>query len=210
MIINNNMTKRVTAKHKIDRRLGVNLWGRDKSPIAKRNYGPGQHGAAKGKPSDYAVQLRAKQKIKGYYGNITEKQFKTIYKKAVQSKGDTMQNLIGLLESRIDAVVYRMKFAPTVFAARQLVSHGHILVNGKRLDIPSAVIKESDVVELSSKLKEIPMVLMGVESKERDVPNYMTVDHKHMKGTFVKKPTFEEVPYPVMMEPHLVIEFYSR
>ena len=204
------MTKRIAAKHKIDRRLGVNLWGRDKSPFAKKNYGPGQHGAAKGKPTDYAVQLRAKQKIKGYYGNITEKQFKTIFKKASRNKGDTMQNLVGLLESRIDAVVYRMKFAPTVFSARQLVNHGHVLVNGKRLDIPSALVKENDVIELATKIREVPMVLNGVESKERDVPAYMNVDHKAMKGTFMKKPAFEEVPYPVQMDLHLVIEFYSR
>ena len=204
------MTKRTTAKHKIDRRLGVNLWGRDKSPFAKKNYGPGQHGAARKKPTDYAVQLRAKQKLRGYYGNISEKQFKNLYLVSVRHKGDTMQNLIGLLESRIDAVVYRMKFAPTVFSARQLVSHGHILVNGKRLDIPSARVKEGDVIEIISKAKEIPMVLTGIESKERDIPGYMNVDPKAMKGTFMKVPLFEEVPYPVLMEPHLVIEFYSR
>ena len=204
------MTKRIAAKHKIDRRLGVNLWGRDKSPITKRNYGPGQHGAMRGKPSDYAIQLKAKQKIKGYYGGITEKQFKNIYKKAINQKGDTMQTLIGLLESRIDTVVYRMKFAPTIFAARQLVSHGHIKVNGKRLDIASARVKEGDMIELSSKLKEVPMILEGVHSKERDVPAYINVDHKDMKGTFLKVPQLEEVPYPTVMEPHLVIEFYSR
>ncbi|USO02366.1 MAG: 30S ribosomal protein S4 [Alphaproteobacteria bacterium] len=204
------MTRRIAAKHKIDRRLGVNLWGRDKSPFAKRNYGPGQHGTGRKKPSDYAVQLKAKQKLKGYYGNITEKQFNNLYKLSTRQKGDTMQNLIGLLESRIDAVVYRMKFAPTVFAARQLVNHGHVLVNGKRLDIPSARISEGDVVTLSPKLKETPVVLQGIGSKEREVPGYIEVDHKSMKGTFMKVPSFEEVPYPVMMEPHLVIEFYSR
>jgi len=204
------MSKRAVAKHKIDRRLGVNLWGRDKSPFAKRNYGPGQHGQARKKPTDYAVQLRAKQKLKGYYGNITEKQFNSLYKLSVRKKGDTMQNLIGLLESRIDAVVYRMKFAPTVFASRQLVNHGHVLVNGKRLDIPSARIKEGDIIEVAPKMKELPVVLQGSVSKERDIPGYINVDHKSMKGTFMKVPEFEEVPYPVMMEPHLVIEFYSR
>lgn len=204
------MTKRISAKHKIDRRLGVNLWGRDKSPFAKRNYGPGQHGAARGKPSDYAVQLRAKQKIKGYYGNITEKQFKSIYQLAVRQKGDSIQNLVSLLESRIDTIVYRMKLASTVFGARQLVNHGHVFVNGKRLDIGSARIKQGDVVELAPKMKEVPAVLEAVESKERDVPGFLEVDSKSMKGTFLKVPSFEEVPYPTVMEPHLVIEFYSR
>ena len=204
------MTKRISAKHKIDRRLGVNLWGRDKSPFAKRNYGPGQHGANRGKPSDYAVQLRAKQKIKGYYGNITEKQFKRIYQLSVRQRGDSIQNLVGLLESRIDTVVYRMKFAPTVFAARQLVSHGHVSVNGKRLDIASARINPGDVVELMSKIKDVPMVVEAAQSKERELPPYISMDEKSKKGTFLKVPSFEEIPFPTLMEPHLVIEFYSR
>lgn len=204
------MTKRIAAKHKIDRRLGVNLWGRDKSPFAERNYGPGQHGQNRGKPTDYAVQLRAKQRIKGYYGNITEKQFHKIYERAVRQKGDSSQNMIGLLERRLDAVVYRMKFAPTVFAARQLVNHGHVLVNGKRLNIPSALVNEGDEISIAEKMKETPVVQLAISSKERDVPAYMTADHSHLKGVFSKTPTFEEVPYPVRMEPHLVIEFYSR
>lgn len=204
------MTKRIATKHKIDRRLGVNLWGRDKSPFAERNYGPGQHGQTRGKPTDYAVQLRAKQRIKGYYGNITEKQFRNIYKKAVRLKGDSSQNMIGLLERRLDAVVYRMKFAPTVFAARQIVNHGHVLVNGKRLNIPSALVNEGDEITISEKMKETPVLLLATSSKERDVPEYMQVEHANLKGIFSKTPTFEEVPYPVKMEPHLVIEFYSR
>ena len=204
------MSKRVAAKHKIDRRLGVNLWGRDKSPFAERNYGPGQHGQNRNKPTDYAVQLRAKQRIKGYYGNITEKQFRNIYKKAVRLKGDSSQNMIGLLERRLDAVVYRMKFAPTPFAARQLVSHGHVFVNGQKVDIASALVSEGDEIVLSEKLKENPMVLLSIASKERDVPEYMNVVHADFKGIFSKVPSFEEVPYPVQMQPHLVIDFYSR
>lgn len=204
------MSKRLNAKHKIDRRLGVNLWGRDKSPINKKNYGPGQHGMNRSKPSDYAVQLKAKQKLKGYYGNITEKQFVNTYKLAVRKKGDTIENLISLLESRLDAIVYRMKIVPTVFAARQLINHGHILVNGKRCDIPSARLKEGDTVELKSSMKENPIILSATESKERDIPEYVQIDYKDMKGTFLKVPAFEEVPYPIQMEPHLVIEFYSR
>ncbi|MES2607707.1 MAG: 30S ribosomal protein S4 [Pseudomonadota bacterium] len=204
------MTKRVTAKHKIDRRLGVNLWGRAKSPFNSRNYGPGQHGQQRSKPSDYGVQLRAKQKLKGYYGNISERQFRRVYDEAVRRKGDTSENMIGLLERRLDAVVYRMKFVATVFAARQIVNHGHISVNGKRVNIPSYLVKEGDEISITTSMKENAVVLGAAQLAERDVPEYMNVDHKTMKGTFVRTPKHSDVPYPVQMEPHLVVEFYSR
>lgn len=204
------MTKRVTAKHKIDRRLGVNLWGRAKSPFNDRNYGPGQHGQQRSKPSDYGVQLRAKQKLKGYYGNISERQFRHVYDEAVRRKGDTSENMIGLLERRLDAVVYRMKFVATVFAARQIVNHGHISVNGKRVNIPSYLVKEGDEISITTSMKENAVVLGATQLSERDVPEYISVDHKAMKGTFVRTPKHSDVPYPVQMEPHLVVEFYSR
>ena len=204
------MTKRVTAKHKIDRRLGVNLWGRAKSPFNDRNYGPGQHGQQRSKPSDYGVQLRAKQKLKGYYGNISERQFRRVYDEAVRRKGDTSENMIGLLERRLDAVVYRMKFVSTVFAARQIVNHGHISVNGKRVNIPSYLVKEGDEISITTSMKENAVVLGATQLAERDVPEYLSVDHKAMKGTFVRTPKHSDVPYPVQMEPHLVVEFYSR
>ena len=204
------MTKRVQQKHKIDRRLGVNLWGRPKSPINRRDTAPGQHGARRRKLSDYGVQLFAKQKLKGYYGNISEKQFRKIYSEAVRRKGDTSENLVGLLEQRLDAVIYRMKFVPTVFAARQFVNHGHILVNGKCVDIPSYLVKEGDVIEVRQSSREVPMVMQAIQSNERDVPGYMTVDHKKLQGTYVRVPQFTDIPYPVHMEPNLVVEFYSR
>lgn len=204
------MTKRTESKYKIDRRLGVNLWGRPKSPLNIRAYGPGQHGQRRSKPSDYGLQLTAKQKLKGYYGNITERQFRRLYAEAVRKRGDTSENLIGLLESRLDAVVYRMKFVPTVFAARQFVNHGHILVNGKRVNIPSYLVKPGDVIEIKQKSRELAIVLEAVQLAERDVPEYLEVDQKIMKGTYVRVPTLLEVPYPVQMEPNLVVEFYSR
>jgi small subunit ribosomal protein S4 len=204
------MTKRISAKHKIDRRLGVNLWGRVKSPINKRNYGPGQHGKNRGKPSDYGVQLRAKQKLKGYYGNISEKQFRRLYDEAVRRRGDTSENMIELLERRLDAVVYRMKFVSTVFAARQTVSHCHVLVNGKRVNIPSYMVSDGDEIQLVESMRQNVNVLVAAESGEREVPDYLTVDHKKMQGTFVRGPKLQDVPYPVQMEPHLVVEFYSR
>jgi small subunit ribosomal protein S4 len=204
------MSKRINAKYKIDRRLGVNLWGRAKSPLNARNYGPGQHGKNRGKPSDYGVQLRAKQKLKGYYGNITERQFRRIYDEAVRRKGDTSENMIELLERRLDAVVYRMKFVSTVFAARQMVNHCHILVNGKRVNIASYAVKDGDEIQLIERMHQNVNVLTAVESGEREVPEYITVDHKAMKGTFVRGPQLQDVPYPVQMEPHLVVEFYSR
>jgi small subunit ribosomal protein S4 len=204
------MAKRIAAKHKIDRRLGVNLWGRPKSPINNREYGPGQHGQRRRKPTDFGVQLMAKQKLKGYYGNIGEKQFRKYYAEAVRRKGDTGENLIGILETRLDAVVYRMKFVPTVFAARQVVNHGHVKVNGKRVNIPSYLVREGDVVEIKEKSRELPVVLEGAQSTERDVPDYLEVDHGKMAGTFVRVPKLEDVPYPVQMEPNLVVEFYSR
>ncbi|MDA0306256.1 MAG: 30S ribosomal protein S4 [Proteobacteria bacterium] len=205
------MTKRIKSKYKINRRLGVNLWGRPKSPVNTRDYGPGQHGQRRGrKPSDFGLQLMAKQKLKGYYGSITEKQFRRYYHEATRRKGDTSENLVGILERRLDAVIYRMKFVPTVFAARQFVNHGHIKVNGKRVNIPSYLVNEGDVIEVREKSRELPLVLLAVESPERDVPDYMTVNLKKMQGSFDAVPKLADVPYPVTMEPNLVIEFYSR
>jgi small subunit ribosomal protein S4 len=204
------MTKRITAKHKIDRRLGVNLWGRAKSPVNNRSYGPGQHGQQRSKPSDYGVQLRAKQKLKGYYGNISERQFRRLYQEAVRRRGDTSEHMIALLERRLDAVVYRMKFVATVFAARQFVNHGHVLVNGKRVDIPSYQVSDGDEIQVVQSMRENVNVMMATALQERDVPDYIEVDHKDMKGRFIRAPKLMDVPYPVQMEPHLVVEFYSR
>ena len=205
------MSKRIQAKYKIDRRMGENIWGRPKSPVNTREYGPGQHGQSRrGKLSDFGVHLRAKQKLKGYYGNITEKGFRRLYAEAVRLRGDTSENLIGLLERRLDAVVYRMKFVPTVFAARQFVNHGHVLVNGTKVNIASYQVSPGDVVEVRQKSKQIAMVLEASTSAERDVPEYLDVDHKAMKGTFISTPVLSDVPYPVVMEPNLIVEFYSR
>jgi small subunit ribosomal protein S4 len=204
------MTNRIASKHKIDRRLGVNLWGRAKSPINKRDYGPGQHGQRRRKPSDYGIQLMAKQKLKGYYGNISEKQFLRYYKEAVRRTGDTSENLISILECRLDAVIYRMKFVPTVFAARQVVSHGHIKVNGVKVTIPSYMVKVGDKVELRDKAKTMGLILDAMDSGERDVPDYVEVDHNQGAGTMTRIPQLADVPYPVQMEPNLVVEFYSR
>ena len=204
------MTKRLTSKYKINRRLRVNLWGRPKSPINRREYGPGEHGQRRFKLSDFGLQLQAKQKLKGYYGNIGERQFRKYYREAVRRRGDTSENLIALLECRLDAVVYRMKFVPTVFAARQFVNHGHVLVNGRRVNIPSYLVKEGDLIEVKEKSREMPLVLEAIESPERDVPDYVEVDYSKMKGTFIRTPQFADVPYPVQMEPNLVIEYYSR
>ncbi len=206
------MTKRIRAKYKIDRRMGENIWGRPKSPVNRKEYGPGQHGQGRrrGKLSDFGIQLRAKQKLKGYYGNITEKQFKRIYSAADRMKGDTSENLIGLLERRLDAIVYRAKFVPTVFASRQFVSHGHVKVNGVRVNIPSYRCKEGDVIEVREKSRDLAIVIEATGSPERDVPDYLDVDHGKLKATFVRVPELAEVPYPVVMEPNLVVEFYSR
>ena len=204
------MTKRIKAKYKINRRLGVNLWGRPKSPVNVRDYRPGEHGQRRRKPSDYGTQLMAKQKLKGYYGNISERRFRRYYQEAVRRRGDTSENLIAILERRLDAVVYRMKFVPTVFAARQFVNHGHITVNGKRVNIPSYLVSDGDVIEVKEKSRELPLVLEAIESPERDLPDYVDVDVKKMRGTYVRAPKLADVPYPVQMEPNLVIEFYSR
>jgi small subunit ribosomal protein S4 len=205
------MTKRHEAKYKIDRRMGQNVWGRPKSPVNRREYGPGQHGQRrKGKLSDYGVQLRAKQKLKGYYGNIAEKQFRGIYQEAIRLKGDSGAHLIGLLERRLDAVVYRAKFVPTVFAARQFINHGHIKVNGRRTNIASMRLKVGDVVEVKDKSKQLALVLESTGLAERDVPDYIEVDHSKMTAKLTRIPTITEVPYPVQMEPHLVVEYYSR
>ncbi len=205
------MTKRTAAKYKIDRRMGENIWGRAKSPVNKREYGPGQHGQRrKGKLSDFGTQLRATQKLKGYYGDLTEKQFRRIYAEAERVKGDTGENLIGLLERRLDAVIYRAKFVPTIFAARQFVNHGHVEVNGKRVNIASYRVKEGDVISIRERSRQLAIVLESVGLAERDVPDYLEVDHNKMTATFVRVPVLSDVPYAVVMEPHLVVEFYSR
>jgi small subunit ribosomal protein S4 len=208
--IHRAMSKRTESKYKINRRLGVNLWGRAKSPLNRREYGPGQHGQRRKKPSDYGTQLSAKQKLKGYYANIGERQFRRLYEEAVRRKGDTGENLVELLERRLDTIVYRMKFAPTPFAARQLINHGHVLVNGKRLNIGSAKLSDGDTVELRQKAKEMALVLEAIQSSERDVPDYIEIDHERMRGRFIRAPKLTDVPYPVTMEPNLVVEFYSR
>ena len=205
------MSKRSSAKYKIDRRMGENIWGRPKSPVNKREYGPGQHGQRrKTKLSDFGTQLKAKQKLKGYYANISEKQFHRIYTEAARLRGDTSENLIGLLESRLDALIYRAKFVPTPFAARQFVSHGHVKVNGRRVNIPSYRCKVGDVIEVREKSKQMGLVLEAIELAERDVPDYVEADHNKMTARYLRQPAFADVPYPVMMEPNLVVEFYSR
>jgi small subunit ribosomal protein S4 len=204
------MTKRIQAKYKIDRRLGCNLWGRAKSPFNTRNYGPGQHGQQRSRLSDYGVQLRAKQKLRGYYGNITEGQFRRVYEKAISRRGDTSENMIEILERRLDAVVYRMKLIPTVFSARQLVNHGHVCVNGRRVNIPSYQVRDGDEITLNASMQSNLITLTAQSSSERDIPDYIEFDKKAFKGRFLRGPKLSDVPYPVKMEPHLVVEFYSR
>jgi len=205
------MTKRLNSKHKVDRRLRVNLWGRPKSPFNTRAYPPGQHGQTKGaKPSDYGIQLLAKQKLKSYYGNMNERQFRNIYKKAIMKKGDTAENLIGLLERRLDAVIYRSKLSNTMFSSRQLINHGHVKVNGKKVNISSYQVKEEDSIEIRDKSKKLALIDIALANKEREVPEYIQLDEKNKKAKFVRVPKFEEVPYPVVMEPNLVIEYSSR
>ena len=205
------MTKRLNSKHKVDRRLKVNLWGRPKSPFNTRAYGPGQHGQSRSsKPSDYGIQLQAKQKLKAYYGNINERQFRNIYKKATMLKGDTSENLIGLLERRLDAVIYRAKFATTIFSARQLINHGHVKVNGKKVNIASYLVTEKDTVEIKDKSKKLVVIEGALVSKEREVPEYIQSDEKNKTAKLIRVPKFSEVPYPTIMEPNLVVEYYSR
>ena len=205
------MTKRLASKHKVDRRLKVNLWGRPKSPFNSRNYPPGQHGKTRrGKISDYGSQLEAKQKLKFYYGNMNERQFRNVYRKALKNKGNTTENLIGLLERRLDTVIYRAKFATTVFSARQLINHGHIKVNSKKVNIASYLVREKDTIEIKDKSKELVVIAGSLFSKEREVPDYIQMDEKNKIAKFIRIPKFSEVPYPTIMEPSLVIEYYSR
>ena len=205
------MTKRLNSKHKVDRRLKVNLWGRPKSPFNTRAYPPGQHGQTKSsKPSDYCIQLQAKQKLKCYYGNMNERQFRNMYKRAIMKKGDTAENLIGLLERRLDAVIYRSKLSNTIFSSRQLINHGHVRVNGKKVNISSYQVKEEDSIEIRDKSKQLALIDIALANKEREVPEYLQLDEKNKKVKFVRIPKFGEVPYPVVMEPNLVVEYYSR
>jgi len=205
------MTKRIAAKYKISRRIGESLWGRAKDPVGKRNYAPGQHGATRRrKGSDFGSQLMAKQKLRGYYGNISERQFRRIYQEAARRKGDTSENLIALLESRLDTVIYRMGIVPTVFAARQFVSHGHVKVNGKRVNIASYSVQEGDEVEVKERSRQLMVVLEAQQNPERSVPDYIDFDPKELKAKLVRAPKLADVPYPLLMEPNLIVEFYSR
>jgi len=205
------MTKRLASKHKVDRRLRVNLWGRPKSPFNSRNYPPGQHGKTKkGKRSDYGTQLEAKQKLKSYYGNMNERQFRNVFRKALKKKGNTTENFIGLLERRLDTVIYRAKFATTIFSARQLINHGHIKVNGKKVNISSFLVSDKDSIELKDKSKELTVIVGAIVSKERDIPDYIQMDEKNKTAKLIRVPKFSEVPYPAIMEPNLVVEYYSR
>ena len=206
------MTKRLASKHKVDRRLKINLWGRPKSPFNSRNYPPGQHGKStkRGKTSDYGTQLEAKQKLKFYYGNMNERQFRNVFRKAFQKRGNTTENFIGLLERRLDTVIYRAKFATTVFSARQLINHGHIKVNGKKVNIPSFLVSDKDTIELKDKSKELLVVAGALVNKEREIPDYIQMDEKNKIAKLIRVPKFSEVPYPTIMEPNLVVEYYSR
>ena len=205
------MTKRHESKHKVDRRLRVNLWGRPKSPFNNRNYPPGQHGKARrGKPSDYGTQLEAKQKMKFYYGNMNERQFRNVYRKALKKKGNTTENLVGFLERRLETIIYRAKFATTVFSARQLINHGHVRVNKKKVNISSYLVTEKDSIEIKDKSKELNVISVALVNKERDIPDYIQMDEKNKTAKLIRIPKFSEVPYPTIMEPNLVIEYYSR
>ena len=204
------MSKRLSSKFKIDRRLGVNMWGKAKSPFNKRNYGPGQHGQERKKLTDYGVQLHAKQKLKGIYGNVSEKQLRKYYTEAVRRKGDSSENLIGILECRLDSLVYRMKFVPSVFAARQFVNHGHVTVNGKKVDIPSYLVRPGDVISVRNKARDMAFVIEAMAQTDREVPEYIEMDAKNYTGTFLRIPQLAEVPYATQVEPNLVIEYYSR
>ena len=206
------MTKRLASKHKVDRRLKVNLWGRPKSPFNSRNYPPGQHGKStkRRKTSDYGTQLEAKQKLKFYYGNMNERQFRNVFRKALKKKGNTTENFIGFLERRLDMVIYRAKFATTVFSARQLINHGHIKVNGKKVNISSCLVSEKDTIELKDKSKELIVIAGALVNKEREIPDYIQMDEKNKIAKLIRVPKFSEVPYPTIMEPNLVVEYYSR
>ena len=206
------MTKRLASKHKVDRRLKVNLWGRPKSPFNSRNYQPGQHGKStkRGKTSDYGTQLEAKQKLKFYYGNMNERQFRNVFRKAFKKRGNTTENFIGFLERRLDTVIYRAKFATTVFSARQLINHGHIKVNGKKVNIPSYLVSDKDTIELKDKSKELLVVAGALVNKEREIPDYIQMDDKNKIAKLIRVPKFSEVPYPAIIEPNLVVEYYSR
>ena len=205
------MTKRLSSKHKVDRRLKVNLWGRPKSPFNTRNYPPGQHGISKrGKTSDYGTQLEAKQKMKFYYGNMNERQFRNVFRKALKKRGNTSENLVGYLERRLDTIIYRAKFATTVFSARQLINHGHIKINGKKVNIPSNLVTEKDVIEIKNNSKDLTVIAGAIVSKEREIPDYIQMDEKNKTAKLIRVPKFSEIPYPTIMEPNLVIEYYSR
>ncbi|XVN41153.1 MAG: 30S ribosomal protein S4 [Rickettsia endosymbiont of Argas persicus] len=205
------MTKIVRSKYKASRRLGVSLWGDSKDAFNTRNYRPGQHGQnTMVKTSDYGLHLKAKQRIKCHYGRITEKQFRNLFGSAQKMKGNTGENFIGLLESRLDTIVYRMNIAQTIFAARQLVSHGHIKVNGHKADIASMRLKEGDVVEIKESSRQMTVIQESVSKQGQTTPDYVSFDVDSLSGKYLRVPTISDVRYPFKAEVHLVVELYSR
>ncbi|MDD2840283.1 MAG: 30S ribosomal protein S4 [Rickettsiales bacterium] len=203
------MTKRINAKKKISRSLGVNLWGRANDTFVKRNYRPGQHGTAPKRDTNHSIHLRAKQKVRKYY-DIKESQFRTIFDNAKRLKGNTEEIFAGLLESRLASIVYRANFAPTVYAARQLVNHKHILVNGKPINIASYQVKVGDVISLSEGAKKITLINEALEHMERDIPTYLELNANEKTVKFLNKPAFSDIPYPFDAEFNMIVEFYSR
>lgn len=205
------MTKVVKAKYKASRRLGTSIWGDDKDPFHTKNYRPGQHGpTGRVKTSDYGVHLQAKQTVKAHYGRITEKQFRNIFALANKMKGNTAENFAGLLEKRLDMVIYRMNLAPTIFAARQLVSHDNVKLNGKKVNIPGQRLKEGDKVELKDSAKQITVYMESAQKQKRTVPEYLSVDPGAMSGVFIRTPMILDIPYPFEANFGKIIEYYSH
>ncbi|WP_457592860.1 30S ribosomal protein S4 [Hydrogenimonas sp.] len=199
---------------KIERRLGVSLGLKGerrlagKSAIDKRPYAPGQHGQRRTKISQYGLQLKEKQKAKYMYG-VAEKQFRRLFKDANRMEGNTGENLIALLERRLDNVVYRMGFATTRAFARQLVTHGHILVDGKRVNIPSYRVKAGQKIEVREKSKNNPQIQRAMElTKQTGIAPWVDVDETKLFGIFTRIPEREEVVIPV--EERLIVELYSK
>ena len=199
---------------KLERRLGVDLGLKGerrlsgKSALEKRPYAPGQHGQRRSKISEYGLQLREKQKAKFMYG-VSEKQFRTLFKEANRREGNTGELLIQLLEQRLDNVVYRMGFATTRAFARQLVNHGHILVDGRRVDIPSYRVKAGQKIEVREKSKNNPQIQRAIElTNQTGIVEWVDVDKEKLFGIFTRIPDREEVSIPV--EARLIVELYSK
>lgn len=204
------MARYTGNRNRIARRFGTNIFGRARNPLLHKPNPPGQHGVRRRKKSDYGLQLEEKQKLKAIYGMLSEKQLVTYYKKALKKTGNTAQHLAEMLECRLDNMVYRLKFGSTIFAAHQLVSHGHILVDGKKVDRRSFMVKPGMVISIKDKSRKVKAIAEALDNPMRSVPEYLSLDRDNFSGQLMAHPLQEQMPWPIEINLPEICDFLAH